>query len=123
MTRTTKPFSTRTAALGLTLCTCSGDGKIHAHCVPYNLALGACMSDAGVSLTDADFDQNACAKLDGEPYPAYFTCVAEALAEVDCSTTAGIRAASTATAPCRALLTFPHIDEELYGYASLGQEQ
>jgi hypothetical protein len=104
------------------LCTCSGDGKIHAHCVPYNLALGACMSDAGVSLTDADFEQNACAKLDREPYPAYFACVAEALAEVDCSTTEGIRAASAATAPCRALLTFPHIDEEFSSYRSIRED-
>lgn len=122
MIHTPRPLSTRAAALGLMLCTCSGDGKIHAHCVPYNLALGACMSDAGVSLTDADFEQNACAKLDGEPYPAYFACVAEALAEVDCSTTEGIRAASAAAGPCRALLTFPHIDEEYKSYNSIGDD-
>jgi hypothetical protein len=88
---------------------CSGPDS----CERYSAELNACMTAAGVDRNDAVFDANTCDTLDGEPYPAYFACVAEALAEVDCSTTVGIRAASAATAPCRAMLTVPRIDETL----------
>ncbi len=86
---------------------CSGDGD---RCADYGKALAACLDDAGVARNDDALDANLCTERAGEPSPAYFDCVTEALEGADCSTTEGIRAASAATAPCRDLLVEPRIE-------------
>ncbi len=107
------------AMIGLFACS-EGKGP---DCGAYANALATCLSEAEVPYTVDDLAANACEAQPGEPYPAYFDCVTEALEGADCSSTEGIRAASAATAPCRALLTFMPVEEGYAGEAPVAAER
>jgi hypothetical protein len=107
------------AALGLLSALAACAGAKADRCASYNAVMSECLSEAGVDVTETILEGNACATLEGEPYPDYFACVTDALEGADCSGVDGLRAASKATAHCKALLTFPYVEPKTIDYPDL----
>jgi hypothetical protein len=116
-------MSLRAFTLQVAFLSACGPAKTTDPCAAYTEALDACAAAAGVEPRADGAEINVCEQRSGEPSPAYFDCVTEALEGADCSTTEGIRAASAATAPCRALLTFTPVEEGFAGEAPVPAER